>query len=734
MSLSPRIPIGDERSPLRTSVSNFLWTDAPETVLACRSTDLKFLVWIVLAVISLGAGPACAVSSDLLTDGGFESGGLGNWSQCGGVEVADRPPGGPSSFASGNGKAVVLRNTSGSCLDFGFESWAFWHPITIPADATRLTVSFWHYLDHTTPTPVGEQLTGTVVLIRTTPGGADFAQSVVGQVYNTTPSGWNYAAFDMDRADLERLRGRNLYLKFSHNRTSRQPSIYLDSVRVDLTAPSLAKQDSVLPAELRSDGSRPLASVQVTPQGPQVVRLNTDGSDVRPIFAVGTYTLTGPSFATWSHDGTRIAVGEDGFQVEPTEFPTDQARINALHIISPDGESRRELFRTSGFALKPGEPRGCRFPRTDCIRQETNALDVLIPAWEWSPDDTRLLTLRCVNTRWSFSETDDATCTRVMRSALNGEELGELGRSTYLGNWGANNLLLFPGWLSGIPEPGLFTANPDAAPFSAERIYPHFSSILATDVVPLWLPDNRHFLTLRRAQSFLRKPDGSLSGWRYAFMRFDRSDLGNPQQVLYPDQIDQILAYDVSPDGRYVIYAAKDFGSRSDLWWLRLADGVTGRITTGANLTSVSWRRTGAATPLQQCSIGDPCDDGDACTVDRCDAGICAHTPVPGIAGARCVLAPLKNRATVCEAGESINKVLARKLVTSAKTLDALLRKADKASPKRKARLLARARIQISRLSASITAAQGRSKITEACARRTLAAIAVVGSGATNVP
>ncbi len=48
-------------------------------------------------------------------------------------------------------------------------------------------------------------------------------------------------------------------------------------------------------------------------------------------------------------------------------------------------------------------------------------------------------------------------------------------------------------------------------------------------------------------------------------MRFDKQNVQNPKQLLYIDHGKDLLGWDISPDGKYVIYAATDFAGVTEV-------------------------------------------------------------------------------------------------------------------------------------------------------------------------
>ncbi len=416
----------------------------------------------------------------------------------------------------------------------------------------------------------------------------------VGTLTGNMTSGWNRATLELNPANLATVLGKRMYLSFRVGVSlfDTPPEYYLDNVQVHTMPPQFTVPEQVLPDDLKLDKSKPIVGIQYTAGNRNIVRINPDGSGMQTIFSTVNFSISGATAAVWSPDGQKIAVGEHAAQEDPVEFLFDRARISVMHVMGSNGDNRRELIRTFGQPITPGDPRGCTYPRTDCRREEINALDVQIESFEWSPDSQKLLTKRCVRQRWSFGYVDEATCTRVLRNAASGAEEGALGQSNQLGNWGAGKKLLLNAFLDSL-RAGIYELNMAAPSISPTLVYSHYSNVVISDWAPIYFPDNRYFLTLRRMHTFWYSDQGALGGWRYSFMRFDKQDIQNPEQLLYVDHVKDVLAWDISPDGRYVMYAATDFNGATDLWWLRVSDGATGRITSGSNIATVSWRKMG---------------------------------------------------------------------------------------------------------------------------------------------
>ena len=117
---------------------------------------------------------------------------------------------------------------------------------------------------------------------------------------------------------------------------------------------------------------------------------------------------------------------------------------------------------------------------------------------------------------------------------------------------------------------------------------------------PVSAPDGRHFITYRNVDGAHWK--GSMDfaqGLRshLAIDLHDRLDPSHPRQLLLADHGDSIGWLDFSPDGNYVLYTLLHEND-SDLWWLEVATGATGPLTTDGASYAAKWRRGDSPQPL----------------------------------------------------------------------------------------------------------------------------------------
>jgi Tol biopolymer transport system component len=103
---------------------------------------------------------------------------------------------------------------------------------------------------------------------------------------------------------------------------------------------------------------------------------------------------------------------------------------------------------------------------------------------------------------------------------------------------------------------------------------------------PVWAPDGRRFVVKRVTSS----PSDYSSERPNAIVLYDRQNLSNPRMLLFADHGRSIAHVRWSPDGRYLIYTLNRFDGGSDIWWLDVASGATGPITTDGRAIEADWR------------------------------------------------------------------------------------------------------------------------------------------------
>ena len=123
---------------------------------------------------------------------------------------------------------------------------------------------------------------------------------------------------------------------------------------------------------------------------------------------------------------------------------------------------------------------------------------------------------------------------------------------------------------------------------------------------------------------------------------------------------------------------------------------------------------TTTTTVPQACALDAECDDGDACTADRCPAGTCSAEPIAGAAGVACRVERLASGA-LCSAAEGsarLEAVADRRLERSR----TLLLRAETAAGKRRRTLLRQAATQLAKIQRRAAKAARRAQIDPACA------------------
>ena len=336
--------------------------------------------------------------------------------------------------------------------------------------------------------------------------------------------------------------------------------------------------ESPLPAALKGDGTRPLLYVN---SDLGTARMNTDGSGAQTIVTEATQETI---FPTWSSDGSRIGLLKTSItQEDPGNLRVNQAFITLVLVTDANGGNPREIYRTAGapgFHPIPYDP----------VNPEKPALDVEIKALDWSPDTKSLALSICATQRYYSGAVNDSICWVELREIATGSliyKADRLGRA----NWSSTNRLLAE-TIDGYDNraTGIWQIDLNANPPVETLVIPGADLIaLRVDRFPTWSPDGAQFVTSRDVSGYSYYSDGSRN-FHKVIMLFDQ---GNPvgRTLMVADQGSTPANFTWSPDGKYVLYSLNQ-GDDSDVWWLDVATGATGKVTTDGKSIAANWRPT----------------------------------------------------------------------------------------------------------------------------------------------
>jgi hypothetical protein len=250
----------------------------------------------------------------------------------------------------------------------------------------------------------------------------------------------------------------------------------------------------------------------------------------------------------------------------------------------------------------PGNPPGCRVPRTDCIRPDDPASDNVIGEHDWSADGQSLAVNECGWLRYADGSREGNVCRIVIIDANTGATKTEIEEA--LGsNWSKDNRLLYRISLNlrNIPK-GIYEAS---APPAGTRLFKHKSETNGQEDVGLhWAPDGRSFVTLRFVPGNHYQPDGS-AYFNSAIMLFDRLNPEQPRQLLLVDFGRSISYPSFSPDGKYLLFTLERHDNLYETRWVEVATGRTGLLV--EQVVLASWRPTsGSGSPNTPVPTGQP--------------------------------------------------------------------------------------------------------------------------------
>jgi len=566
------------------------------------------------------AGPLAsreALAQELLQNAGFEDG-VVPWTGCGGVSVIDgQDPGTTAAMVrTGRYAARIGGHSDESCGPQPASQFLIVQEVTIPADATALTLSFWFSRLGPDLDPQGNSVADLSVSLSTDPF---IGTALFDVVSHNVLRGWMPFRGNLGSDDLAAFRGKDAYLRFAVQYTGDSDVTYfLDDL--SLVAADVRTQAEPLPADLAGDGSRPLVLLQrnaANPDGLTVVRLDTDGTNALPV-DTGLYKM--PRLPRWSPDGSAITVVDD--DVSPHDDSvraTLRARISRLSMVAPDGSGRREIFATPGLEGTSGSPPFCRPPQ--CFDTPRAAIDQIIKGVAWSPDGTALAATICVRSRYWWGESDDDSCRVELVDTTTGAAIRDDLDGWFRPDWSPTGRMLFngPAKYPDYDLRGVWEGDPSVTPPSQALILPApLDLVVDGDRLPTWAPDGRHFVTARQIGGYRFDANG-FAVRTEAVVLHDREDLENPRVLVIADQggiSGAIDDFTWSPDGRWVLYGLYESTNTANVWWLDVATGATGRVTNDGASVSVDWRRRAGAGSGGGLGPARPCA-GEAAGVAR---------------------------------------------------------------------------------------------------------------------
>jgi hypothetical protein len=577
----------------------------------------------MLAIVHNTARPSAARAAQdtpssadtLLPDGGFEDNGAG-WLLCGGARVVDKQSGATDQMVHSGQRALRIgapSSSGDSCGNgaLGPQQVAA-QDITIPSDASDFTLSFWYAIRG--DWPVGKTWIHLSSAPYTLLGSTYLVDAI--QMDELMP-GWHQYRANVRPADLERLRGKTLYLalyvQFSQPTSGSSWDMYFD----DLRAVPFTERTSgaPLPSDLSGDGARPIVLLGPgTASGKTgVYRIDSDGGNRARIADLDSTTV----LPTWSPNGRQIAYKSGTISPETPLDPngdTFAALASRVHVMNADGSADRQIYAYPGLPGTKEKPRNCLRNNT-CTDVGTTALDALVTNIGWTPDSASIVSSTCRAGRWYNSDRSgsDGLCSihvNPVPAAPNITTVIDAGLIITDADgvsWNKANKLLFAAGPS-IPKraKGIWEGDLAAQPPVLERLYgwatAYGSSSLDLrsnpDTNPVWSPDGRYFVTYRQAASNHYEPvTDTVGGLRvnYHIVLNDRQNPSAQRAVLLVDHGRLISRPSWSPDGKYVIYTLfNDAGTNADIWWLNVQSGETGPITRDGLSFDADWLPTHA--------------------------------------------------------------------------------------------------------------------------------------------
>ncbi|MFC1464420.1 MAG: TolB family protein [Candidatus Brachytrichaceae bacterium NZ_4S206] len=510
---------------------------------------------------------------NLVQNAGFEQLNDNSWESCGDVRLVDAQSAGAEFVHTGRYAAFMGAGADGNGCptlpDTTTPKQILTQQLNIPANAPAVTVSFWF-----------RAFAGTTVDVFLAQGFYQFDPNLGGVRLGTfstdQPPGWQLYRTVLQGERLERVRGQTL--RFSiviQGNTGVGPDAVLLIDDVQVIAADGRTMASPLPAALRGDGSRPLAVTRVdNNQRRWLYRMDTDGGNVQLIYRGLLDHVRSPA---WSPNGQRIAVVDNNLWPWPTPDPDPQNNLSAsaLTVLNADGSGAQQIYQTQStkgsscpFIPLPGETE-----KPSLILRASNV--------QWMPDNARV-----AFTQVAFNQFCDGSVSGgladillVAPPSLLTTPLAQFATRPSISRDGR---MLFDGFDLSSSRSNRADGVWERDPGGGE------TRLIASnaDRAPAWAPDGRRFAVVRVTTS----PSSDVSDRTFAIMIYERQNLDNPRMVLFADHGRTVSNLSWSPNGAYLVYSLERFDGRTDIWWLDVATGATGPVTTDGSALEASWR------------------------------------------------------------------------------------------------------------------------------------------------
>ena len=534
-----------------------------------------------------------ATTPNLIVNADFERE-LPPWQLCGGAQRVDAQATGASAAHGGRYAIQFNTPTTGTGCPEPPEGYAYlgtapqavWQMITIPADASAVTVSFWYWVSGQPHSDLDVYLASNMYQFTNSLEGA-----VLERVSPYALPGWQLYRRVLKPDEVQQARGKTLLLAFRLDDPLEEDAtqvVRIDDVRVAVADERTAAVS--LPAALRADGTQPLAVLREKPDDEytqSLYRMDTDGQNAHLIYRG---QLEHVKDVAWSNTGQQIALVDGNISPAGETDVNTSVSATALVVINADGSQPRTVYQTGGI---PGSP--CPFTSTPGTGETPDFIQELT-GLSWSPDDRTIAGSIFAYNRYCSGQLGGGLARIELFDPATGANTKILDDATEP-NWSRTNRLLFSAY-------DLAKGNRAGSVWDSDRSPqpPTDQQLLAAngfddDQYPVWSPDGRSFVTVRPTMSYRFDAEGHDSR-NQAMMLFDRQDVAHPRMILLADH--GSVAYPVwSPDGTYIAYSLQN-GLKSDIWWLDVATGATGPITSDGLSTKASWRRVAGTAPQQQ--------------------------------------------------------------------------------------------------------------------------------------
>jgi hypothetical protein len=548
----------------------------------------KIASFLFLTLLLMGCPKRKTFAQNIqIPNADFEEGNK-SWSLCGGATIISKSQVVDNRMVKFGNYALRINSTGECGTDISSYQASAEIDFNIPSNINSITISF----DYSR---IANPIRYLNVGMLTEVTGGSLVQKIT-DIKVSNLDGFHTFKKVLSGADFEKFRGRRVKLYFVTsylfgfdtigsnsplNKRNQEPDagFYIDNLKVENG--EIRNKSEQLPAYFSQINSSPLAYLDYESQA--IVKANPNGTQKVKLkaFEAGW----SPTQPTWNHDGSKIYFFRESLQGTST-LEVNPAIIYIMYSVDKNGNNFKEEMRTTGIlGFEPTNPTPSN--------PKKPALDVRISEIRFSPNGKLFSITRNFRERYKNGSTNDSRTMIEIYEVSPMKKIKEIDLA-YSGEWIDNNSIVYINNNNVYPKATGIWVNQNINATNTEKlIVPgtggQFEFSLYQDISVSASADGRYISSIRYVEG--QSSDNSGFGFGHtALMIFDKNDNYRPVQRLLLDHgTTSNGLHTWTKDGKYILYHLQESKSVFNIWWVEVATGKTGRITTNGASISPTW-------------------------------------------------------------------------------------------------------------------------------------------------